>query len=122
MKNDRITSRLRFVSAIALVALWFSPAFGFSQNHSGGAAPVSASTTPTAPSGRQDVEAAIQKLIQDLDISGRVLAYPGTPSARVSPPPSVAPGIAPLLRFRALDREARYRLGKLDLVIDDAGH
>jgi hypothetical protein len=38
------------------------------------------------------------------------------------PPAYIAPGLAPLLRFRALDREARYRLGKLDLVIDDAGH
>lgn len=122
MKNDRITNRLRFVSATALVALWFSPAIGFGQNRSGGAAPMSASSTPAAPPGRQDVEAAIQKLIHDLDIYGRVLAYPGTPSARISPTPSVAPGIAPLLRFRALDRDARYRLGKLDLVIDDAGH
>lgn len=125
MNDDRITTRFWFVSAIALAALFLFPALTFGQNstnHACRPAAVPASGTPAARAGDRHIEEAIQRLIQDLDISGRVLANPGTPSARVSPPSSIAPGLAPLLRFRAFDREARYRLGKLDLVIDDAGH
>jgi hypothetical protein len=125
MNDDRIPTRFWFVSAIALAALFFFPALTLCQNsakHLCRAAEVPAGQIPATRAGDRHMEEAIQRLIHDLDISGRVLANPGTPSARVSPPTSIALGLAPLLRFRAFDREARYRLGKLDLVIDDAGH
>jgi len=63
-----------------------------------------------------------RKLIQQIGESGRILAITVNPAERVAPPLEVAPGVAPLLSFRYFDREARYRLGRLDLVVDDAGH
>lgn len=75
---------------------------------------------PAAKSGRQsDVVGA---LVQQISESGQILEIADRPSDRLDPPPEIAPGLAPVLSFRSLDRQARYRLGRLDLVVDDAGH
>jgi hypothetical protein len=72
---------------------------------------------------RQRVPAdAARELIQQVRESGRVLAIAQSPSQRLTPTAQTAPGVAPLLSFRSFDRDARYRLGRLDLVVDDAGH
>jgi len=63
-----------------------------------------------------------RKLIKELGESGRILGITETASNRLNPPPLIAPGAAPILSFRSFDRQARYRLGRLDLVVDDAGH
>ena len=66
--------------------------------------------------------AAVHNLIHQVGESGRILGIAETASDRLNPPPEVAPSLAPVLVFRSLDRQTRYRLGRLDLVVDDAGH
>jgi hypothetical protein len=70
----------------------------------------------------REPDEAARMLIQQVSVSGRILVIVETPSERLTPPRELAPGVAPLLSFRSFDREARYRLGRLDLVVDDAGH
>ena len=62
------------------------------------------------------------KLTRAVAESGRVLEIGITPSERASPPPQIAPGAPPLVRFRYFEGQARHRFGNLDLVMDDAGH
>ena len=76
----------------------------------------------TRVSTAREREDAAQKLIQQVGESGRILGLAEKPSDRLNPPPQIAPGLAPVLAFRKLDRQGRYRLGRLDLVVDDAGH
>jgi hypothetical protein len=59
-------------------------------------------------------------LIAEILQSGRVIE--DSPSQRVSPPLQIAPGAPPLLSFRFFEGRDRHRFGKLDLVMDDAGH
>ncbi len=77
---------------------------------------------PAKPAGpakpAQDVEALIQRVSE----SGRVLLIAEKPSERLRPAVKLAPGTPPLLAFRYFDGERRHRFGKLDLVMDDAGH
>ena len=54
--------------------------------------------------------------------SGRIQTIGETSSERLAPAAALAPGDAPLLRFRYLDGKRRHRFGDLDLVMDDAGH
>jgi hypothetical protein len=65
---------------------------------------------------------AIDKLIQQISASGRVLESGEKCSERLTPPARIAPGIPPLLSFRYFQGADRMRFGKLDLVVDDAGH
>jgi hypothetical protein len=54
--------------------------------------------------------------------SGRVLTA-GTARENVADPrKDVAPGAPPLLAFRYFEGAERHRFGKLDLMLDDAGH
>jgi len=69
-----------------------------------------------------NVDRLIQQAIEQMELSGAVLANAGTPSTRLKQSSEIPPGPAPMLSFRAFDREDRYRFGKLDLVVDDAGH
>jgi hypothetical protein len=71
---------------------------------------------------RREPDETARMLIQQVSVSGRILVIVETPSERLTSPRELAPGAAPLLSFRSFDREARYRLGRLDLVVDDAGH
>jgi hypothetical protein len=45
-----------------------------------------------------------------------------SPSARLNPPPLIAPGAPPVLGFRFFDASERGRFGNLGLMTDDAGH
>jgi hypothetical protein len=67
-------------------------------------------------------EALIQKLTILISVSGRAIAVVESPSERVSTSFQVAPGAPPLLSFRYFEGKQRHRYGKLDLVMDDAGH
>ena len=102
--------------------LLFSPLWGSPQDRA---------LSPIVPIGRKvdhrvvqpDAYAkATQNLVRQVGESGRILELGEAASDRVNPPPAIAPGGPPLLIFRSLDRQARYRLGRLDLVVDDAGH
>ena len=62
------------------------------------------------------------KLTRAVAESGRVLEIGVTPSERATPPPQVAPGQPPLVRFRYFEGQMRHQFGNLDLVTDDAGH
>jgi hypothetical protein len=85
--------------------------------------PVQRASPPNrALDNRRKADEAAGRLIRQVGESGRILAIGENPSERVTPSPEVAPGVAPLLSFRYFDRESRYRLGRLDLVVDDAGH
>lgn len=64
----------------------------------------------------------VEALIQQVAESGRVLLIGEKPSQRLHPRVKLAPGAPPLLAFRYFDGEQRHRFGKLDLVMDDAGH
>lgn len=63
-------------------------------------------------------EAALDRILA----SGRIHTLGVTASERLRPTAQLAPGEAPLLRFRYLDGKRRHRFGDLDLVMDDAGH
>lgn len=65
---------------------------------------------------------AAQRLIRGIAESGRILQIAENPSERASPPRRIAPGAPPILAFRYLEGKQRHRFGKLDLVMDDAGH
>lgn len=82
----------------------------------------SGTNPPTLRNKHQNVDQLIQQAIGKLELSGGVIANEGVPSARITWSSEIPPGPAPLLSFRTFDREDRYRLGKLDLVVDDAGH
>ncbi len=70
------------------------------------------------PKPAKDVEVLIQRVSE----SGRVLLIAEKSSERLRPAVKLAPGTPPLLAFRYFDGERRHRFGKLDLVMDDAGH
>ena len=74
--------------------------------------------TPT----QQPPEERIQELIREIANSGYVLEA-GDREARLADPRlRRAPGVPPLLSFRYFQGADRGRFGKLDLMLDDAGH
>jgi len=71
---------------------------------------------------QQSEEDRIQELIREIANSGSVLEA-GDRQARLAEPRlSLAPGVPPLLSFRYFQGADRGRFGKLDLMLDDAGH
>ena len=54
--------------------------------------------------------------------SGRIQTLGVSSSERLRPMARLAPGDAPVLRFRYLDGKRRHRFGDLNLMMDDAGH
>ncbi|MBI1897342.1 MAG: hypothetical protein HYZ57_01560 [Acidobacteria bacterium] len=70
----------------------------------------------------EDAEARVRALIRQIAESGRVMVMAEPPSARVSPGREIPPGAPPLLSFRYFAGRDRHRFGRLDLVMDDAGH
>ncbi|MGI8991002.1 MAG: hypothetical protein ACR2I2_15670 [Bryobacteraceae bacterium] len=52
----------------------------------------------------------------------RVIGIADSPSERLSPAASIAPGAPPVLSFRHFDAAGRGRFGDLGLMADDAGH
>ena len=69
-----------------------------------------------------DRDQAAQRLIQEIAASGRVVEILVRDSDRVTPAKEIAPGAPPLLSFRYFEGKDRHRYGRLDLVMDDAGH
>jgi hypothetical protein len=63
-----------------------------------------------------------EDVLERIVASGRVQTIGVASSDRLRPDAFLAPGDAPLLRFRYLDGKRRHRFGDLDLVMDDAGH
>lgn len=64
----------------------------------------------------------ISVLLELAALSGHVAAIGEPPSARVAPPPLIAPGAPPVLSFRYFDAADRGRFGNMGLMTDDAGH
>jgi hypothetical protein len=78
---------------------------------------------PAAPGNTTtDREAHIRQLIGDIARSGRVLNLGNTKERLSDPRQQIAPGAPPLLSFRYFDGADRHRFGKLDVIMDDAGH
>jgi hypothetical protein len=75
-----------------------------------------------APEGIRNTNQLIQQLIEQIERSGGVLTNEESPSERLTRSSEIPPGPAPFLSFRTFERDEQYRLGKLDLVVDDAGH
>ncbi len=69
-----------------------------------------------------DREAHIRQLIADIARSGRVLETGRAKERLADPRKQIAPGAPPLLSFRYFDGADRHRFGKLDVIMDDAGH
>ena len=57
--------------------------------------------------------------LDSLDRSGRAVEIVVEDRLK---PPALAPGAPPLLSFRYIEGQRRYRFGDLGLVMDDAGH
>ena len=62
------------------------------------------------------------QLIADIARSGRVLEIAEVRTRVADPRKEIAPGAPPLLAFRYFAGADRHRFGKLDLMLDDAGH
>jgi len=75
-----------------------------------------------APPDEAAREARIKQLIDQIVQSGSVLQIGESRNALADPRKQVAPGQPPLLSFRYFVGADRHRFGKLDLMLDDAGH
>ena len=61
-------------------------------------------------------------LVEKIARSGRVVEAVSCNERLANPLEDIAPGAPPLLAFRYFDGADRHRFGKLDLMVDDAGH
>jgi hypothetical protein len=75
-----------------------------------------------APQDNASRETLIQKQIEAIARSGRVVEAGETRSRLADPQNQIAPGAPPLLSFRYFQGADRHRFGNLDLILDDAGH
>ncbi len=75
-----------------------------------------------APPPQPSNEARVQELIEEISKSGRVLEIGENRNRLSDPRREIAPGAPPLLAFRYFQGADRHRFGKLDLMLDDAGH
>lgn len=75
-----------------------------------------------APPEQPAREARINQLIGEITSSGRVLQIGDSRDRLQDPRLQIAPGRPPLLSFRYFVGADRHRFGKLDLMLDDAGH
>jgi hypothetical protein len=64
----------------------------------------------------------IRQLIQEIARSGRVVEIGEARERLADPRRQIAPGAPPLLSFRYFQGLDRHRFGKLDVMLDDAGH
>ncbi len=67
-------------------------------------------------------EARIREQIEAIARSGRVLEIGEARWKLEDPRKQIAPGAPPLLSFRYFLGADRHRFGKLDVMLDDAGH
>ena len=72
------------------------------------------------PQTERDVR--VDRLIDEISKSGRVLEICEARERLADPRKQIAPGAPPLLAFRYFEGADRNRFGKLDLMLDDAGH
>jgi len=72
------------------------------------------------PQAERDVR--VDRLIDEISKSGRVLEICEARERLADPRKQIAPGAPPLLAFRYFEGADRNRFGKLDLMLDDAGH
>lgn len=79
-------------------------------------------TNLVPPDKATEREARIRQLIGDIACSGRVMESGNTRERLADPRKQIAPGAPPLLSFRYFDGADRHRFGKLDVIMDDAGH
>ncbi len=75
-----------------------------------------------APPGEAEREARVKQLISQIAQSGSVLQIGEARHELSDPRKQIAPGQPPLLSFRYFVGADRHRFGKLDLMLDDAGH
>jgi hypothetical protein len=64
----------------------------------------------------------VETRLRRIEESGRLVQLTQAASERSQTLPQVPPGAPPLLSFRFFEGRDRHRFGKLDLVLDDAGH
>lgn len=67
-------------------------------------------------------EARIRQQIEAIARSGRILEIGEDRDRMADPRTRIAPGVPPLLRFRYFEGADRHRFGRLDVMLDDAGH
>ena len=67
-------------------------------------------------------EARIRQQVDAIARSGRVLEIGETEARLADSRRLIAPGAPPLLTFRYFQGADRHRFGKLDVMLDDAGH
>jgi hypothetical protein len=79
-------------------------------------------TLLAAPPESTDREGRLRELIERIRQSGRVLEAGSSQERLKDPRKDVAPGAPPLLSFRFFAGADRHRFGKLDVMLDDAGH
>ena len=77
---------------------------------------------PKSSAAADNREQTINEAIRQVATSGQIIELATSCSGRLSLPARLAPGEPPLLRFRYLQGAEHMRFGKLDLVVDDAGH
>lgn len=77
---------------------------------------------PTPIQSVTEREARIRQLVADIARSGRVSETGSSKDRLADPRQQIAPGAPPLLSFRYFDGAERHRFGKLDVIMDDAGH
>lgn len=75
-----------------------------------------------SPPNLAEREARIRSLIGNISESGRVVQFGESLDRIADPRRQIAPGRPPLLSFRYFVGADRHRFGKLDLMLDDAGH
>ncbi len=84
--------------------------------------PIFALLLLAVPAGTAQRDQLLRVLATRIAQSGRILSIAEEAQTRTDPKPAIAPGAAPLLTFRYFEGNTRQRFGKLDLVMDDAGH
>jgi hypothetical protein len=75
-----------------------------------------------APDDTAAREARIRQCIEEISRSGRVVEIGEARDRMADPRTQIAPGASPLLSFRYFLGADRHRFGKLDVMLDDAGH
>ena len=69
-----------------------------------------------------DREAQIRRRIEEISRSGRVLESGEERERLADPRKQIAPGAPPILAFRYFLGADHHRFGKLEVMLDDAGH
>lgn len=76
-------------------------------------------TPASTPPGQEE---QIKRYLAEIAQSGRVAEIGESKQRLLDPRQQVAPGQPPLFSFRYFQGAERHRFGRLDLMLDDAGH